>query len=55
MNAITKDREAYGAKWRAKDYQVVSSTKFQDLLKKNEIKLIQWRDIQAVLYPDNRP
>ena len=59
MKAITKDREAYGTKWRAKDYQVVSSKKFQDLLKQNEIKLIQWRDIQAVLYPEanasNRP
>ena len=52
MKAITKDREAYGTKWRAKDYQVVSSRKFQDLLKQNEIKLIQWRDIQAVLYPE---
>ena len=52
MKAITKDREAYGTKWRAKDYQVVSSKKFQDLLKQNEIKLIQWRDIQAVLYPE---
>ena len=52
MNAITKDREAYGAKWRAQDYQIVSSRKFQDLLKQNNIKLIQWRDIQAVLYPD---
>jgi len=52
MKAITKDREAYGTKWRAKDYQVVSSRKFQDLLKQNEIKLIQWRDIQAILYPE---
>ena len=52
IKAITKDREAYGAKWRAKDYQVVSSRKFQDLLKQNEIKLIQWRDIQAILYPE---
>lgn len=52
MKAITKDREAYGAKWRAQDYQIVSSRKFQDLLKQNKIKLIQWRDIQAVLYPD---
>ena len=52
MKAITKDREAYGTKWRAKDYQVVSSKKFQDLLKQNEIKLIQWRDIQAILYPE---
>ena len=52
MRTITKGREAYGAKWRAKDYQIVSSTKFQDLLKQNEIKLIQWRDIQAVLYPE---
>jgi len=30
----------------------VSSKKFQDLLKQNEIKLIQWRDIQAILYPE---
>ncbi len=52
MKAITKDREAYGTKWRVKDYQVVSSKKFQDLLKQNEIKLIQWRDIQAILYPE---
>ena len=52
MKAITKDREAYGAKWRAQDYQIVSSRKFQDLLKQNKIKLIQWRDIQAILYPD---
>lgn len=51
MNAITKDREAYGAKWREQDYKIVSSKKFQDLLKQNNIKLIQWREIQAVLYP----
>lgn len=53
MKAITKDREAYGAKWRAKDYQVVSSKKFQDLLEQNNIKQVKWRDIQAVLYPDD--
>ena len=51
MNAITKDREAYGAKWREQDYKIVSSRKFQDLLKQNNIKLIQWREIQEVLYP----
>ena len=32
MNAITKDREAYGAKWREQDYHIVSSRKFQDCL-----------------------
>jgi len=31
----------------------VSSKKFQDLLEQNNIKQVKWRDIQAVLYPDD--
>tara|TARA_B100001057_G_scaffold926_1_gene882 strand:- start:6154 stop:6501 length:348 start_codon:yes stop_codon:yes gene_type:complete len=49
---ITSNRIAYGSKWRNLDYEIVSSSKFRSLLIKNNIKLINWKDIKTVIYPN---
>lgn len=50
MRLITVGHPDYGAKWRELDYRSVSSKKFEKALKRNNIKLITWKEIQKVLY-----
>lgn len=45
MRAVTVDHEPYGAAWRQRDFDVVTSAAFRKLLKDNHITLIRWRDI----------
>ncbi len=52
LKNITSNRIAYGSKWRNLDYEIVSSSKFRSLLIKNNIKLINWKDIKKVIYPN---
>ena len=49
MKAICKGHDEYGSSWRQKDLDLVLSTEFKNLLKKNEIILIGWRDIKNVM------
>lgn len=50
MRAATADHPAWGAAWRQRDFQFVTSDKFRKLLQENQIKLITWRDIGKVQY-----
>ncbi|MDG2397494.1 MAG: polysaccharide deacetylase family protein [Flavobacteriaceae bacterium] len=51
LKAVTIDHPAFGSKWRSLDLKVLESQEFKDLLLKNNIKVINWRDIKRVLYP----
>jgi len=52
MKKITIDHPNFGSKWRSVDLNVVSSDKFKNTLIKNNIKLVNWKEIQSVLYPN---
>lgn len=52
MRAIAIDHEDFGATWRQKDLDLVTSERFKKLLKDNNVKLITWRDIQQAMYPE---
>lgn len=51
LQAVTINHPAFGATWRALDLEVLESDAFKTLLKKNNIKVIQWRDIKNIMYP----
>ena len=45
MKEITSEKIDYGSKWREIDYQVFNSEKFINSIKKNNIKLVNYRDL----------
>ena len=49
MKAITIDHPDFGAEWRQNDFNYVTSEEFKNLLKKDDIHLITWGDIQKTL------
>ena len=50
FKAITIDHPDYGAAWRQRDFDYATSEEFKTLLKKDNIRLITWGDIQKVMY-----
>lgn len=50
MQGMTIDHPEYGADWRQQDFDFFTSAKCTKLLVDHDIKLIQWRDIQKMLY-----
>jgi predicted glycoside hydrolase/deacetylase ChbG (UPF0249 family) len=52
MRAIAVDHEDYGSAWRQKDLDLVTSEWFKKLLADNHVKLITYREIQQLMYPD---
>jgi chitin disaccharide deacetylase len=50
MKAISIDHPDYGAAWRQRDYEYVTSDAFKKLLKEKEIILVKWKDVQGVMY-----
>lgn len=49
MNAVTAEHDTFHAPWRQADYDFFTSEKARDLIEKNNIKLITWREIGSVL------
>ena len=49
MQAISVNHPDFGSVWRQKDLDFVTSQKFQDMLKENNIQLISWKEIKAVM------
>ena len=43
--AATRERATWGAAWRQRDYNFFSSDEFREILKKQNIKMITWREI----------
>jgi len=51
MRAVTIGKEHwYEAAWRQRDYDYVTSQRFKDLLKENNIQLVTWQEIQKLMY-----
>jgi predicted glycoside hydrolase/deacetylase ChbG (UPF0249 family) len=50
MQALTINHAYWGSKWRQDDFDFFTSEKCQELIKKENIKLVTWREIQEVIY-----
>jgi hypothetical protein len=50
MQALTINHADWGSKWRQDDFDFFTSEKCQELIKKENIKLVTWREIQEVIY-----
>ncbi len=51
LRAMTAPYDVFEAKWRQRDYDVMTSAEFQQALKDNHVVLVTWRDIQKAMYP----
>lgn len=49
MNAVTAEHDTFHAPWRQADYDFFTSDSTRDLIEKNNIKLITWREIGSLL------
>ncbi|HEV2398679.1 MAG TPA: polysaccharide deacetylase family protein [Candidatus Sulfotelmatobacter sp.] len=49
MRAVTVNHPDYGAAWRQRDYDVVTSPEFKKALADNHIILIGWKDLRKLL------
>ncbi len=47
MRALTSDRATWGAAWRQRDLDVVTSPRFQELLRTQNIERITWRELRG--------
>jgi len=47
--AVTEDHPEWGAAWRQREVEAVSSPLFRQALEENQIILIGWRDIKKLL------
>ncbi len=49
LQAVTLDHPDFGATWRQRDYDLVTSPEFKKLLEENHVVLVKWRDLQKLL------
>ena len=49
LQAVTVGHDAYGARWRQQDYDVLSSAEFKKALKDNNVILVTWRDLGKLM------
>lgn len=47
--AVMVDHPAYGAAWRQRDFDVITSPEFKKLLEENHVILIGWKDLKKLL------
>ncbi len=50
LQAMAVGKENWGANWRQQDFDFFTSKNCEDLILKNNIKLVTWRDIQQAIY-----
>ena len=51
LRAVTTGWDSWGADWRQRDYDVLTSAEFRQALKDNKVVMVTWRDIQKAMYP----
>ena len=51
LRAVTTGWDSWGADWRQRDYDVLTSAEFRQALKDNKVVLVTWRDVQKAMYP----
>jgi len=49
LQAVTVDHPDYGAAWRQRDYDAVTSPEFKKAIEDNHVMLIHWKDLQKLL------
>jgi len=49
LQAVTVDHPDYGAAWRQRDYDAVTSPDFKKAIEDNHVILIRWKDLQKLL------
>jgi chitin disaccharide deacetylase len=49
LQAVMVNHEPYGATWRQRDYDVVTSAEFKKALADNHIIVVTWRELQKVM------
>lgn len=49
LQAVTLDHPDYGAAWRQRDYEIVTSPDFKKALEENHVILVKWNDIKKLL------
>ncbi len=49
LQAVMVDHADFGAAWRQRDFDIVSSPEFKQALRDNHVILVHWRDLQKVL------
>lgn len=49
MRGMTFDHPNWGAAWRQREFDFLTSDKFRQLLKENNIKLITWREVGKLI------
>jgi predicted glycoside hydrolase/deacetylase ChbG (UPF0249 family) len=49
FQAVAVDHPDYGAAWRQRDYDVITSPEFKKLLEDNHIILVRWKDLGKLL------
>ena len=49
LQAVTVDHPDYGAAWRERDFQSVTSPEFKKALEDNHIIVIGWKDLKKLL------
>jgi len=49
LQAVMVDHPDYGAAWRQRDYDFVTSPEFKKVLRENSVILVNWKDLQKLL------
>ncbi len=49
LQAVMVDHPDYGAAWRQRDYDFVTSAEFRRVLQGNNVILVKWKDLQKLL------
>jgi predicted glycoside hydrolase/deacetylase ChbG (UPF0249 family) len=49
LQAVMVDHPDYGAAWRQRDYDLVTSPEFKKVLQENHVILIKWKDLKKLL------
>jgi hypothetical protein len=49
LEAVTLDHPDYGAAWRQRDYEIVTSPEFKKTLEQNNVILVKWSDLKKLL------
>jgi predicted glycoside hydrolase/deacetylase ChbG (UPF0249 family) len=52
MKAIAFDHPNWGAAWRERDFQYLTSNEFRKVLTENNVKLITWRQLRKAQYSE---
>jgi chitin disaccharide deacetylase len=51
LEAVTVDQQSYGAAWRQRDFNTVTSPEFKHALERNRIILVGWKDLGKLSSP----